>query len=410
MNLLTRFLLSSGAIGACSWANASLTPAASAAGAKAAALQMQATDAAAQAAAAGMAASSWMTIPTGALLLVLVALWWKPLLRLVGPASSPRVLGLLVAGLILAGSGQANAYFETSDKTEAYTVLPNESAFWIPDTGDKSGQVQFDSEAFYAEKKIAQLRYVIKHHKLDGTGGMLGWDAYVPDGRLIILDRSPYSKEWVASGHRGSSARDESIPCQSKEGINITTGVSISTSVSQADASRFLARFGVQPPKGDRMDPKVIFTSVYFGRSLSDVMDDVIRKKVQTLVCKEITTRGFDKANDEAATIMDNVEKNLKEYLKPMGITLEFIGWADTFGFDPNVQKAINDRYEAEKVGGQLAALQTMADIKVKEGLGTGLATKGLPSTFTVLSGQMMGALNNLFGTGVSAKDAKAQP
>ena len=61
----------------------------------------------------------------------------------------------------------------------------------------------------------------------------------------------------------------------------------------------------------------------------------------------------------------------------------DFIGWADTFTFDADVQKAVNDRYAADKLGPSVVILQALAQLKIQEGLGLGLATKGLPIVVT---------------------------
>jgi hypothetical protein len=117
--------------------------------------------------------------------------------------------------------------------------------------------------------------------------------------------------------------------------------------VLEANAAKYLYRFGVLPAVGDRTDPKIIFASVFFSRKLADVMDDVGRKKVQTLVCSEIAGRTFDKANEEANQIIETVRKSSTDYFAAVGITLDFVGWADTFTFDQSVQDAVNRRYIA---------------------------------------------------------------
>ncbi len=315
-----------------------------------------------------------------ALLAILAVLWWQPLKNILSKLSS-----LLLVSLFLAAEPQpADAFFDATDRTEAYTILPNESAFWIPDVGDnKTTQGKLDSESYLLEKKISVKRFVIPHHKLSNSGGWTGFDKYVPDGRLIIVDRTPFSREWVASGHRGSSNRDESIPCQSKEGLNISVGVSIGASVLEDNAAKYLYRFGVIAPQGERTSGEIIFASVYFSRKLADVMDDVGRKKVQTLICNEIASRKFEKANADAVDIMASVSATATEYFKSVGITLDFIGWADTFTFDPEVQKAVNDAYIAEKLATSLLTLQSLGQIKVQEGLGKGLGEKGPPLVLT---------------------------
>ena len=279
-------------------------------------------------------------------LIVLLAIWWRPIRKGIAALSAAAL-----AIMLLLAPQPASAFFQQTDKTEAYTVLPNQSAFWIPNAGDnKTNQSQMNSEDYLNANKIAAKLFIIPHVKFTGSGGtsiLSGWDYFVPTGRLILVDRTPYSREWVKSAARGTSAHDESFPCQSTEGLNITVGVSIGTSVSEANAAKFLYNFGVKAPAGDSADPNVIFASVYYGRSLAEVMDDVVRKKVQTLVCGEITSRTFDNANKEANLIMTNVGKMTDDFLKGVGVTLNFIGWADTFEFDTNVQDAINRRYVA---------------------------------------------------------------
>lgn len=334
-------------------------------------------------------------------LLLVLAVIWIPLLRHRG---KNLVAVSIFAVAALCAPQKVQAYFDTTDKTEAYTILPNESAFWIPDVGDnKTTQGQFDSEAYLQQNKLGVKRFIIPHHKLTNSGGNWGVDAYVPDGRLIIVDRTTYSKEWVAAQNRGTSASDQSFPCQSKEGLNITVGVSIAASVAESNAAKFLYHFGVQSPRGNRNDPQVIFTSVYSGRSLSDVMDDVGRKKVQTLVCTEISSRDFDHANSEANAIMEAVRKSTADYFSSIGITLDFIGWADTFRFDDAVQKAVNDRFIAQTVASSIPTLQALADIRIKEGLGDGLRAKGLPSNLIAVPDHLLGNLSSMFGGKISA-------
>jgi len=316
-------------------------------------------------------------------LLLLVCIWFAPARLLVEALKASSVVALLA----FSGIGRADAYYDTKDITEAYTILPNESAFWIPDVGNnKDDQAKMDSEAYYAANKLAVKRFLIPHVKLSGTGGSWGWDAYVPAGRLIIVPRTPYSREWVDAHDRGTAKTKQGFPCQTKEGLNITAGVSIGTSVMEANAAKYLYRAGVANSTTQgavRTDPAVIFQSVYYGRSLENFMDDIGRKKVQTLICAEISSRTFDQANADTNPIMVKVEKDAKDYFAAYGITLDFIGWADTFTFDDPVQKAVNDKYIANSLASAMTTLQAVAQLKVQEGLGSGLANKGLPIVVT---------------------------
>jgi hypothetical protein len=311
-------------------------------------------------------------------------------------------LSMVVAAGLSMTATSALPFAETADRTEVVQIAPNHSVFWVPSVGDTAAnQSEYDSEAFFNKKKIAARLFEIPHHKLAGSNGkslLSGWDYFVPDGRLFIVNRSPITREWVAGKNKGTSQSDESFPCQSKEGINIRAGVSIGVSVTEQQAARYLYNFGVQQPKESESvkfveDKDNIFQSVFFGRSLDDVADRVVHKRVQTLVCNEIGLRTFDKANEEMIPMMKIIETAVREYLEADGIRLDFIGFADTFGFDPQIQTVINNYYEANKLAPLLNTMQAIAALRVQEGMGAGMASHGLPM---VVTPQMLETLGNL--------------
>jgi len=292
---------------------------------------------------------------TAMVLLAVFCIWIGPLKKFIASLSAVAALFIVVPFILV--PHEAKAYYDKSDYSENYFVLPNESAFFVPDVGDnKSSQASFGSEAYLSEKKIAAKRFEVPHTKLGNSG--LWSNFYVPAGRLIIVDRTPVSREWVKQPHRGTDKTDQSFPCQSSEGLDITVGIAIGASVYEENAAKFLFRFGVNPPAGDRTDPNVIFTSVYYGKSLAQVMDGPVRSRVQSLVCDEMTSRTLDKNNAEAAAMMSSIQKKVDAYMTSVGITLDFIGWADTFIFDPQVQASIDRKYIATQ---DLAVAQSLA-------------------------------------------------
>ena len=148
-------------------------------------------------------ASAAIMIPV-LLLALLTAIWWKPSKRLLA-----RLVSAATAILLLMSMDQrAYAYYDQTNYTEAYFILPNEFAFFIPDVGaNKDTQAGFGSEAYLQENKIPAKRFEIPHQKITGTSYWSNY--YVPTGRLIIVDRTPYNREWTAASHRGTSQKDE---------------------------------------------------------------------------------------------------------------------------------------------------------------------------------------------------------
>ena len=181
-------------------------------------------------------------------------------------------------------------------------------------------------------------------------------------GRALIQPRTPYNREWTKDIKTGTSPKNESFPCQTNEGSttrrNGDRGICY-----RGSGAKVPIQFRRQTAKGDRSDPQVIFTSVYFGKDLPEVMDGVIRNKIQTLACNEISTRTLDAVNFEASKMLANITKDATSYCATKGITLDYLGWAGTFTFDNDVQRAVNDRYTAQTIAPFLATLQSKAVI-----------------------------------------------
>lgn len=285
--------------------------------------------------------------------LILIGLWsgpiWKGIQKL-KELDKMTGLGAIILGLALLGSASpSKAFYASTDAPEFVFILPHQSAFFIPDSGaNQNSQAKFGSEEYYNSNKIAAKRFQIPHATL--PPGPWAWAGkWAPVGRLILIDRTPFNREWVASAHRGTSSKDESFPCQSNEGLNISVGIAIGASLAEENSPRFLYKFGTKPVPGKADDPEVVFASIFYGRSLVEVMDGPVRSKIQSLVCDEFTKHKLDEANATAPTIMKSIETNTKAYMDTLGITLEYIGWADTFTFDKDVQEAINRTYAASQ-------------------------------------------------------------
>lgn len=359
---------------------------------------------------------------TSVVALVLFMIWFGPVKRAIKSLDdSDKKTGTALALAIVAFGLQffpapAAAFFQTTEKTEAYSILPNQSAFWVPDTGDaKNDQSQLDSEAYYNERKVQKSRFIVPHAKLGNTGGYIGWDYYVPTGRLYIVDRAPYSREWSDHTDKGTSSLKEGIKCQSKEGLDVLTALSIGATVLPHNGAKFLYNFGVNAPKGDPTSGEVIFTSVYYGRSLSEVMDDNGRRMIHTYVCEEITKLSLDDVNLQANEIMTKVAVKTTTAFEKVGITLQFLGWADTFTFAKEVQDAIDRRYISVQEAAIAQALMPYQDTIQALAAAHALRKFGehsdgkLPTTIMNLPTDVNSLLGATLGTGrISAPKAPA--
>ena len=123
--MVLRVILTIAAVLVYGWVNFLLNPVATMLAAGQAGKQFENNEVSAVASIYGMNFLGHLGIPFLVLLLVLACIWW---------GIARRLLAMLAAvGALL--PSPASAYYDKTDFTEAYTILPNESGFWIPDAG-----------------------------------------------------------------------------------------------------------------------------------------------------------------------------------------------------------------------------------------------------------------------------------
>ena len=344
-------------------------------------------------------------LPSILLVAGLLYVWWKPLREVL---SSRSGTALTLAAAVSCSAVPAHAFFATTDVTEVVYVLPNWSAFFIPDVGsNKDTQSTMGSIDYLNANKIAAKRFIIPHAKLSGTGGtsmLSGPDYYVPTGRMIIVDRTPFFREWQDAADRGTSKRKEGFTFETRDSVNVGTGITVSAYVTEQNAASFLYWFGTKTPEGDLSKPENQFASVLHGMSLSEVMDGIVRAKVQESLASEFSKRSFDEAIGAKNDIMIAVRKAVKEEFEPKGISIGFLGYAGPLDFAQSIQTSIDQtvvatrmKVIADTMQGSLDVLQRKAAI---DAVGT-LASKWngvlppLPS-FVVLPGGLSGIFDNV--------------
>jgi hypothetical protein len=269
-----------------------------------------------------------------------LAIWWKTLKAI--NEKAPQ--GVAIVFLVLAGMfscSPAHAYYDKTDRAEWVNIEANQSAFLIPAVGaNKTSQKQFGSIEYLADNKVAAKRVQIPHVIAANTAAIS--DYYVPSATLYLVDRTPYTREWVNASDRGTSTKKEGFHFESADSINLRTGITISASVAEEDAAKFFYWFGTASVANSQK-PEDVFASVKYGKSLADVMDTVVRAKVQQILAKEFAKRNFLRATQEKAAIIDVVEQTVKDEFQKKGITIAFVGYAEELSFDQRIQKALDD-------------------------------------------------------------------
>jgi len=299
------------------------------------------------------------------------------------------------------------AYYEKTDNPEFVMIQANQSAFAIPVVGDtKNTQTNFGSKKFLDDAKVATKRFMVPHTLVHNPNwGTM--DYYVPSVLLILVDRTPYMREWVDAADRGTSSKKEGFQFQSKEGITIGAGISIGAMVKEEDAATFLYWFGTKNQQFT--DVASQFASTSQGKSLSDIMDTVVRGAVQAELAQHFMALSFADGNAHAAEIMNEVRNNITKHFAEKGITIDFMGYSGTLTYTDAIQHSIDDVFVATQKAQASAAMMSavpymnaQADINIKTAEATAIQKWNgqvpyLPSTVvTVGNGWVDGVLSYL--------------
>ncbi len=200
-------------------------------------------------------------------------------------------------------------------------IQPNETAWAIPlDAMTKDGQVKFNSVDFLNQKKVASKRIMVD--KVERSTGRMYWDIeWLPAVRVIKVDRSLITKEWVDKEDIGVVTRDS---------VQLRVGLTITASIDEEDASTYLYYHGERP--------------------LLEVITKNIRSFAVAELTREYSELTLAQAQTNGTIIYNDLFSRAKEAFKAKGITVQYLGNADGLEYaDPKVQESINLSYKASQ-------------------------------------------------------------
>lgn len=215
------------------------------------------------------------------------------------------------------------------DKPEFVTIEPHQTAFLIPLIGDTGNQASFESEELLMEAKVAAKEIQIPHRWVQ-TDRKHWQGEYRDTMALIIVDRSPVTREWSSTDGVGTSVVNQAIYAESSESIGFSAGMNCSAQIySEEDAVKFLYCYNNKP--------------------LSEIMDSEIRARVESKFVEECASRTLNEILTEKEDIMKSVREDVTTYFEERGITITVLGMKDGLEYDDTtIQKSINDKFSSE--------------------------------------------------------------
>ncbi len=301
-----------------------------------------------------------------------------------------RILAIFVAFYFVMGSLTGCGPYK---KPVFVEIEPNETAFLVPLEGaNKTNQAKFMSLDYLEQAKVAVKRVEIPLRKIS-TGRM--WFSYkwIPTMRCIKVDRKPVTREWTASPEKGTSAVDDALPVETVESINFAVGMTVTASILEEDAAKFLYYFS--------------------GKSLAKVLDENVRGYVLAICADKFGKLSLDECRKQKSAVIAYAREKAKKYYKERGITIETMGNSGGLLYDPRIQQKIDEAFQAEQniivqKNNKLAQDQinakrrTMADTKLYEARKFAAAQEATSRLIELEIARMNAEANLKFATGLA--------
>ena len=222
------------------------------------------------------------------------------------------------------------------DRPEYVEIDTSETGFLIPLEGDTTQQARFQSEEYLRARKVAAKRVQVTHRW--SQEGRMGWDGrWIPVVRLVKVNRSPVTREWMTSDHRNAegqrrpAANDQAIWIESADSVGFSMGFTCTAFIAEEDAAKFLYWY----PTG----------------SLADVMDKEVRGRIQQSSAEVAAKYPLDQLRARKQEISDAVKRDLTGFFTGRGITVTTVGMFGGMTYEnPAIQRSIDETFIAQQL------------------------------------------------------------
>ncbi|PAB61072.1 HlyD family secretion protein [Anaeromicrobium sediminis] len=258
-----------------------------------------------------------------------------------------------------------NVFKRPYDKPEIVTIKSNETAFLVPVVGDMENQKKFLSEDDMRNQLVTEKDIKIPHYWLQ-TGRLPGQGEWRGKARLLVIDRTPVTREWVNGPGGTNQDADEAIKVEAKDSITFYSGMNCTAMIKENDAVQYRYNYGERPleaimdteirPMVEALYAEIAGTMPYEGViSNKDQIISYIRNGRQEMAAIPESKAEYDANGNlikpfEPARPAKKSVKGVISYFKERGITISVLGMKG--GLTPEnaeIQKAIDEKFKAEK-------------------------------------------------------------
>lgn len=211
------------------------------------------------------------------------------------------------------------------------TVENHQTAFVFKLEGS-TDSVKFDSAESLEENKVASKRIeVSKRWRPTGYGWQRWAGEYIPNLRVLKVDRTPVTTEWMpeTEGSEGQKIGN-GIWAESSDSIGFSTGFRLTGYISEEDTAKYLYMY-----KGDR---------------LQNVLEGEVKTRVQELFTDFSARYPLDDLRGKKGEMFKYIKDETIPTFKERGITISALAATGGFMYEnEDVQQAIDEVFIAQQ-------------------------------------------------------------
>ena len=206
-------------------------------------------------------------------------------------------------------------------------IKNNETAFVVQLEG--SQQAKLDSLDSLQKMQVSTKRINIPL-RWRKTGRWSYQGEWIPTVDIIIVNRSPVTREWSADLATGTNKKDEGVWVESMDSIGFSTGINCTAMVEEQNAALFLYH--------------------YTGGSLASIMDAQIRNEIQAVASEVAAKYRMDDCRERKLEIIKVIREVVIPKFAKTGITISTVGMFGGFAYeDKEIQASINKTFVAQQ-------------------------------------------------------------
>jgi len=224
------------------------------------------------------------------------------------------------------------------------TVETSETPFLIKlEGGNETATLK--SQEMLKKQQVATKRIQVSYRWVS-TGYSPTTGKFVPNERVIVVDRAPVTREW----HK---EKGKAIWVESSDSVGFSTGISITARIEDNDdATTFLYNY----PPDESASRVVTNTGMYkddyrVGVSgLAGVMDEEVRTKVQEVFAEKAAEYTMDDLRPKKNEIIQAIRDEVTPFFAERGITITAIGMFGGFEYENQaIQESIDKVFQAQQ-------------------------------------------------------------